>query len=112
MFPLLTILVSYLYFCLYAGPRFMKDRKPLQLRKTLIVYNAIQVVVSIYLVYEGLEAGWRKYYSFTCQPVDYTDDPLSVRVSLPDFKSVPKVKSIYNSFDRWPQPCGRITCAS
>lgn len=82
MYPLVTILVSYLYFCLYAGPRFMKDRKPFQLRNTLIVYNAIQVLVSIYLVYEGLEAGWRKHYSFTCQPVDYSDDPLAVRVSV------------------------------
>lgn len=50
--PLLTILVTYLYFCLYAGPRYMKNRKPFQLKNTLIVYNIIQVVFSIVLVIE------------------------------------------------------------
>lgn len=50
--PLFTILGTYLYFCLYAGPRFMKDRKPFQLKNTLIWYNAIQVLASIVLVWE------------------------------------------------------------
>lgn len=79
--PLFTILVTYLYFCLYAGPRFMKDRKPFELRNTLIVYNAANVLLSVYLVYEALEAGWRKYYSFTCEPVDYSNNPLAVRMA-------------------------------
>lgn len=30
----------------------MKDRKPFRLEKILIVYNALQVAVSIWLVYE------------------------------------------------------------
>lgn len=50
--PLLIILVTYLYFCLYAGPRYMKNRKPFQLKQTLIVYNVIQVVLSAVLVIE------------------------------------------------------------
>lgn len=50
--PLFTILVTYLYFCLYAGPRYMKNRKPFELKNTLIIYNAIQVVLSVYLVIE------------------------------------------------------------
>lgn len=50
--PLLTIIVTYLYFCLYAGPRYMKNRKPFQLKNTLIVYNVIQVVLSVVLVIE------------------------------------------------------------
>lgn len=54
--PLLTILVTYLYFCLYAGPQYMKNRKPFELKNTLIVYNAIQVVLSVVLVFEvGLD---------------------------------------------------------
>ncbi|XP_055698226.1 elongation of very long chain fatty acids protein 7-like isoform X2 [Phlebotomus papatasi] len=79
--PLFTILVTYLYFCIYAGPRFMKDRKPLQLKNTLIVYNAIQVLLSVWLVYEGLESGWRKYYNFRCQPVDYSKNPIAMRMA-------------------------------
>lgn len=50
--PLLIVLVSYLYFCLYAGPRYMKNRKPFQLKNTLIVYNVIQVALSAVLVIE------------------------------------------------------------
>lgn len=46
------ILVTYLYFCLYAGPRYMKNRKPFELKNTLIAYNLVQVLVSVYLVYE------------------------------------------------------------
>lgn len=48
----LTIIGLYLYFVNYAGPRFMKDRKPLQMKKTLIVYNFLQVLVSVYLFVE------------------------------------------------------------
>lgn len=50
--PLLSILATYLYFCLYAGPRYMKNRKPFQLKNTLIIYNISQVVFSIILVIE------------------------------------------------------------
>lgn len=53
--PLISILVTYLYFCLYAGPRYMKNRKPFQLKNTLIVYNIAQVILSIILVIEVSE---------------------------------------------------------
>lgn len=50
--PLLTIVATYLYFCAYAGPRYMKDRKPFDLKNLIILYNFVQVVMSIFLVYE------------------------------------------------------------
>lgn len=50
--PGLTILAAYLYFITTWGPRYMKHRKPYELKNTLIIYNFIQVLVSIYLVYE------------------------------------------------------------
>lgn len=50
--PLFTILGTYLYFCLYAGPKYMKDRKPFELKKTLIIYNVVQVILSVVLVIE------------------------------------------------------------
>lgn len=31
---------------------------------------------------QGLEGGWAKHYNFRCQPVDYTYDPVAMRVSL------------------------------
>jgi hypothetical protein len=50
--PLFTILITYLYFCNSTGPRWMKDRKPFDLKYVLIAYNALQVVVSIWLLNE------------------------------------------------------------
>ncbi|XP_055631368.1 elongation of very long chain fatty acids protein 7 [Toxorhynchites rutilus septentrionalis] len=81
MTPLIMILVSYLYFCLYAGPRYMAKRKPFQLEKVLIGYNAIQVVLSMVLVWEGIQGGWNGTYNFKCQPVDYTRSPTGMRMA-------------------------------
>ncbi|XP_039429296.1 elongation of very long chain fatty acids protein [Culex pipiens pallens] len=81
MTPLIIILVTYLYFCLYAGPRYMAKRKPFKLEGVLIAYNAIQVVLSIWLVYEGIMGGWNGVYNLRCQPVDYSRDPLAMRMA-------------------------------
>ncbi|GLV35876.1 uncharacterized protein CBL_09906 [Carabus blaptoides fortunei] len=79
--PLLTIVATYLYFCMYAGPKYMKDRKPFDLKNTIILYNLVQVFLSVFLVYEGVMGGWFTGYSFTCQPVDWSDDPKAVRMA-------------------------------
>lgn len=79
--PLLMIVFSYLYFSVWLGPRIMKNRKPFDLRSILIIYNFIQVLLSIYMVFEGLMAGWLHDYSLTCQPVDYSNNPQALRVS-------------------------------
>ena len=76
------IVVSYIYFSISAGPRYMRDKKPYTLRNTLIIYNFIQVLLSIYLVHEGLMAGWWNDYSFRCQPVDYSNNPKALRVGI------------------------------
>jgi elongation of very long chain fatty acids protein 7 len=102
MTPLIIILATYLYFCMSAGPRFMKNRKPFDLKNLIIAYNAIQVVLSCVIVYEvslnfleemfnleqqilndfkGLAAGWWNDYNFRCQPVDYSMDPKSIRMA-------------------------------
>lgn len=53
----------------------MRDRPAFELKSAIIVYNVIQVVFSIWLVYKGLVHAWLWRYSFRCQPVDYSDDP-------------------------------------
>lgn len=50
--PLLTILATYWYFCISAGPRYMKDRKPYDLKRVIQIYNAVQVLLSVYLFWE------------------------------------------------------------
>lgn len=49
--PVAGILVAYLYFVLRAGPRMMQNRKPMELKGAMIIYNAVQVVYSIVLCY-------------------------------------------------------------
>ncbi|XP_077285214.1 very long chain fatty acid elongase 7-like [Arctopsyche grandis] len=46
------IVLAYLVFVLRVGPDFMKNREPLGLKKTLVAYNGIQVLFSMYLVYK------------------------------------------------------------
>lgn len=79
--PLFTILVTYLYFSLSAGPKYMRDKKPYNLKNTMIFYNIFQILVSIYIVYEGFMSGWWNQYNFYCEPVDYSDDPTALRMT-------------------------------
>ncbi|KFB34999.1 AGAP003195-PA-like protein [Anopheles sinensis] len=74
--PLATLLATYLYVVLYAGPRFMAHRKPFDLRNVIRVYNIVQVlinsviftwiVVKIFIVY--------KDYNYSCQVCHYSSD--------------------------------------
>lgn len=49
--PTLAISCLYLLF-LWAGPKYMQDRQPYTLRKTLIVYNFSMVVLNFYIAKE------------------------------------------------------------
>ncbi|PSN34259.1 Elongation of very long chain fatty acids protein [Blattella germanica] len=74
-FPTLAICLSYAYFVKRLGPKIMENRKPMDLRNVLIVYNLVQVIFSAWLFYESLAAGWFNHYSYRCQPVDYSNHP-------------------------------------
>ena len=51
--PLTTAVFFFLYlFVVWAGPAFMRNRKPLQLKQLLILYNLGLVVLSVYMFYE------------------------------------------------------------
>nr|CAD7602474.1 unnamed protein product [Timema genevievae] len=79
--PGLTIMASYLFFVLSWGPRYMKHRKPFELTNILILYNFLQVVFSVYIFCEGLDAGWLTKYSWTCEPVDVSTSPEALRIA-------------------------------
>lgn len=51
-FQTLGICLGYVYIVKYLGPKLMENRKPLQLKNALIVYNFFQVCFSIWLFYE------------------------------------------------------------
>lgn len=50
--PTLGMVATYLAWVLVIGPIYMRDRKPMNLKTTLIVYNACQVLLSAYMFYE------------------------------------------------------------
>ncbi|XP_053661721.1 elongation of very long chain fatty acids protein 7-like [Anopheles marshallii] len=78
--PTLGMIICYLLWVLLIGPMYMRDRKPMDLRRVIIFYNLFQVLLSGYMFYEHLMAGWLRGYSLTCQTVDYSDSPLSRRM--------------------------------
>lgn len=79
--PLFAILSVYLWVCTKAGPRLMAKREPFKLTNVLIAYNFLQMIGSAWLFWEGLDAGWLRDYSYTCQPVDYSNDPKAMRMA-------------------------------
>ncbi|KAJ8977211.1 hypothetical protein NQ317_015386 [Molorchus minor] len=63
------------------GPKLMENRKPLNLRRILIFYNLAQTLFSAWIFYEYLMSGWWGSYSFRCQPVDYSNSPMALRMA-------------------------------
>lgn len=61
--PTLALCLGYVYLVKVVGPRLMENRKPFQLKNTLIVYNFVQVVFSAWLFYEMVHACWWYYFS-------------------------------------------------
>lgn len=80
--PTMAMCLSYAFIVKVLGPRLMRDRKPFQLRKTLIIYNLLQVIFSSWIFYEAYDAAWGRDYSLRCQPVDFSSSPEALRVSL------------------------------
>ncbi|XP_034946113.1 elongation of very long chain fatty acids protein AAEL008004-like isoform X2 [Chelonus insularis] len=79
-FPTLFICLTYVYIVKVLGPKWMENRKPFQLKKVLIVYNLFQVLFSTWMFRESLLGGWWGHYSLRCQPVDYSDNPMAIRM--------------------------------
>ncbi|CAL8108644.1 unnamed protein product [Orchesella dallaii] len=79
-FPTLLICLTYVFIVKKLGPAFMRNREPFQLRKTIVIYNGIQVLFSTWLFYEYGRGGWFHGYSFKCQPVDYSMSPMAQRM--------------------------------
>ncbi|CAL8395698.1 unnamed protein product [Boreogadus saida] len=80
--PVPVIVIFLVYLCvLWAGPRLMKHRGPVDLKGVLIVYNFAMVCLSVYMFYEFLVTSRLSNYSYLCQPVDYSTSPLAMRMA-------------------------------
>jgi elongation of very long chain fatty acids protein 7 len=73
--PTITLCAAYVYISTGLGPMVMKDRPAFELRKTIMVYNIFQVVLSAYILVEACAAGWFTGYSWVCQGVDLDPAP-------------------------------------
>ncbi|KAM6948305.1 ELOVL fatty acid elongase 8a [Aplochiton taeniatus] len=78
--PITCIFLCYL-FLVWAGPKVMQKRQPVNLKPILIVYNFAMVCLSAYMFYEFTASAWLASYSLLCQPVDYSDHPLAMRMA-------------------------------
>lgn len=75
IWPTLLLSTSYYILVRQAGPWFMKNREPFDLRRVMMVYNLLQAVFNSWLFYSVFWL-WRDHYSWTCQPVDYSESHL------------------------------------
>ncbi|CAH0407562.1 unnamed protein product [Chilo suppressalis] len=55
---MILIVFAYLWFILKVGPDLMKNRQPMELRKTIFVYNLLQVILSTYYTCLGTAILW------------------------------------------------------
>jgi len=62
--PSVALSSAYVLAVTVIGPRFMRDRKPYDIKAVMQVYNVIQVILSAYIVYEASIAGWLTHYSW------------------------------------------------
>ncbi|XP_051252840.1 ELOVL fatty acid elongase 8a isoform X1 [Dicentrarchus labrax] len=78
--PISCIFLCYLVI-IWVGPKLMAKRQPVNLKPVLIVYNFAMVCLSAYMFYEFTASSWLAQYSLLCQPVDYSDSPLAMRMA-------------------------------
>ncbi|MXQ92549.1 hypothetical protein E5288_WYG001013 [Bos mutus] len=64
-----------------AGPCLMSSREPLSLAGPLAAYNLGLVVLSGYMFYEFMATSLLANYSYLCQPVDYSQNELWMKMA-------------------------------
>ncbi|XP_052090732.1 elongation of very long chain fatty acids protein 4-like [Mytilus californianus] len=73
-------------FCVYVSmvllcPKFVKKLPPMNLKLILVPYNFVLVALSVYMFVEFITVSLLSNYSYQCQPVDYSEDYLAVRMA-------------------------------
>ena len=90
-FPTIFICLSYVFFAKVWGPKMMENRKPIETRKAMIVYNFLMVMCSAVIVYYGLAYQWLNGSSLICQPCDYsTSGPAMIIARISYFYYITK----------------------
>lgn len=80
LFTPATISLLYLL-TVWVGPMSMRDKQPFQLKWVLVCYNLGMVLLSVYMFYEFVVTSLLSNYSYVCQPVDYSNSELALRMA-------------------------------
>ncbi|KAL1432880.1 hypothetical protein MTO96_001876 [Rhipicephalus appendiculatus] len=74
--PLIAICLLYVYAVKIVGPKWMRDRKPFELRALMAIYNFALVIVNSFFVWAFVRHGYiAKGYKVIGQSNDYSTDP-------------------------------------
>ncbi|VVC92251.1 unnamed protein product [Leptidea sinapis] len=73
--PVLSIVLFYNFFCKKLGPYLMSNKEPFELKLVIKLYNLFQVLISLYLVYEGTKYVTESDYNWFCQAPDPYEIP-------------------------------------
>jgi len=71
IWPTIALSASYYLIVRYIGPQVMKNREPFNLKYVMLAYNLFQTIFNSWIFYKVFWL-WRDHYSWTCQPVDYS----------------------------------------
>jgi hypothetical protein len=79
--PTVGITLFYLYTCIWGPQHFMGNRKPLDVKPLILAYNFATSALNLYIGLELLLVSRQLNFSWTCQPVDYSNDPTALRIA-------------------------------
>jgi len=77
IWPTIALSTTYYVIVRHAGPKLMEKRDPYDLKYVLLAYNLFQTVFNTWLFFEVWWL-WLDHYSWTCQPVDYSNSHLGL----------------------------------
>ncbi|XP_065912225.1 very long chain fatty acid elongase 4-like [Dysidea avara] len=76
-----TVLLSMMYVIMtIVGPYVMKDRPPVNIRVTMLVYNFVMIILSYYMFHEFFFGMIDAGFNYICDPVNYSDSPSALRL--------------------------------
>ncbi|CAF2320931.1 unnamed protein product [Rotaria sp. Silwood2] len=75
--PTVVIIIAYVLFIIF-GQRWMKNKRPFELREFMFIYNVVQVIFCTYITYQATYVWIKERYSFLCQPIDFSESPTAM----------------------------------
>ena len=71
--PVLGFCILYTYIVWWAGPAFMRNRQPYDIKLLMIAYNLFQTLLSLWLFQRASFFWLTGRYNWLCQPVDFSN---------------------------------------